>query len=206
MDDEQLCYRFHKRLRLSDSCHDEVTVVAAVSAAAAAAAAAVAHTGGTYDEVVQRRCQLEGHHMASVGIAPARDDLCQELTSWPPWADITTPIVRVDVQDFGSAGTAWVGADKPMMTSFDVTDVVQCGHDEAGSRCLECSGRIVQNIPVRPYDSFCCACTAPPAWTLTGQTACSSSSSAAPVATWEPVELAFPAFVALVAWLSPEPG
>merc|ERR1719188_100286 len=39
-------------------------------------------------------------------------------------------------------------------TSFTLADVVQCCHG-LGGRCLQCSGRLVQNVPLVHYGAFC---------------------------------------------------
>jgi len=97
------------------------------------------------------------------------------------------------------------GAQQPngsAMTNFALTDVVRCDHGSAG-RCMQCSGRIVQNMPLTMYSDFCAAyCTRVPA-SLSSSSSASSllrgPGRAAP-------ELSFAALASLVACLAPEPG
>ncbi|CAE8611433.1 unnamed protein product [Polarella glacialis] len=84
------------------------------------------------------------------------------------------------------------------MTHFVLNDVVQCAHGPAG-RCLQCSGRLVQNVPLQLYSGWCSVYSSP----------ASSSTSPAPRPPGGAAaarELPFPALAALIACLAPEPG
>lgn len=173
MDEEELCYRFYKRLKLS-SCPDGVVAAASLR---------------SYQEVNGRLQKLHAEHL-----------------SRKPLSDAVLPDQQYSPACSSTLGT---GAQVMPTTCFCITDVVQCGHELGGS-CLQCSGRLVQNIPLPVYSMFCRAYSALPTWALAGSQRCSlstsSSSSSVSLPAWEAVELAFPAFVALAASLAPEPG
>lgn len=88
------------------------------------------------------------------------------------------------------------------MTHFSLADVVQCGHSPAG-RCLQCSGRLVENVPLAAYSAFSRAYSATTASSSSSSFPCQSFGDAE---TSQSVELSFAAFVALAAGLRPQPG
>jgi len=75
-------------------------------------------------------------------------------------------------------------------TNFSLADVVECTHGSSG-RCLRCTGRLGQNVPLAVYNDFCRAYSS------------TSASSSVAVGTGE---LAFPALASLFASLAPEAG
>lgn len=86
-------------------------------------------------------------------------------------------------------------ADDAASTSFTLSDVVQCGHGAAG-RCMQCSGRTVENVPLTSYSAFCHAYYGP-------HFASASPSVLSEHCGLMSPELSFPAFVSLVASLVP---
>lgn len=81
-----------------------------------------------------------------------------------------------------------------MMTNFSLTDVVFCNHG-TGGRCLQCSGRRVQNVPLTLYSAFSSVFSASSAAAFTS--GCSFGLRS---------ELALPSLASLAAILAPEPG
>lgn len=101
-----------------------------------------------------------------------------------------------------------LGVDSEAMTNFSLADVVQCNHGPGG-RCLQCSGRMVQNAPLRLHSAFLTAFGP-----MSSTASSSSSSSSSPLGSSASrscsnlgaTELSFPALMSLVACLAPEPG
>eukprot|EP00929_Paragymnodinium_shiwhaense_P119840 TRINITY_DN91750_c0_g1_i1.p1 TRINITY_DN91750_c0_g1~~TRINITY_DN91750_c0_g1_i1.p1 ORF type:complete len:419 (-),score=72.21 TRINITY_DN91750_c0_g1_i1:164-1420(-) len=111
-------------------------------------------------------------------------------------------------------------ASGEMLTSFALSEVLLCSH-ASGGRCLNCSGRRVQNVPLSVYSQFCAACAAgssssPAAPTITmdddgddermtrvppGAALMRSAPQGSPAG-----ELTLAASAALIACLAPEPG
>jgi hypothetical protein len=181
--DDEFCQRFYKRLKLSDRdaflpCDD--TAAVPIQATPVPQCAAYVEVNGflrgLHTEQIARRHSLS---------TPA--DMERE------------PII--------GSGTAAVSSTSDgsglALTHFTLADVVQCGHG-AGGRCLQCSGRLVENVPLAVYSVFSRA-----------YSAATSSSSTSPFPqpgmieadrSRPAVELSFPAFVALASCLRPEPG
>jgi len=88
------------------------------------------------------------------------------------------------------------------MTSFALPDVVRCSHGPGG-RCLQCTGRHVQNVPLPLYSSFCSAYPASPSSTMPFASSLPALARRLHPST---AELSFPASASLVACLAPEPG
>eukprot|EP00928_Gymnodinium_smaydae_P036615 TRINITY_DN25565_c0_g1_i1.p1 TRINITY_DN25565_c0_g1~~TRINITY_DN25565_c0_g1_i1.p1 ORF type:complete len:338 (-),score=64.61 TRINITY_DN25565_c0_g1_i1:143-1156(-) len=98
----------------------------------------------------------------------------------------------------------------PMFTSFCLGDVVVCGHG-LGGRCLQCSGRVVQNVPLPLYVEFCRAYGPSAGSSSDGLQRPGSASAAlarlgaATSGSAGAAELSFAALVSLAATLAPEP-
>jgi len=79
------------------------------------------------------------------------------------------------------------------MTNFSIGDLVSCRHGLGGC-CLQCSGRVVENVPLELYSCF--------------SQAYNASSAASSSSVWHlqdaASELSFPAFVSLAACLRPD--
>merc|ERR1719323_1292296 len=125
--------------------------------------------------------------------------------------DCPTPF-RIECDSVGSTVSAVVEEAANSTTRFCISDVVQCEHGACG-RCLKCAGRLVQNVPLPVFTSFCRAYAgAPQLWGRPAAQRCTMSSSStarpsvSPPPAWQAVELNFPALVSLAAGLAPEPG
>jgi len=99
-----------------------------------------------------------------------------------------------------SSTAAYAAAANSGRTSFSVADVVQCQHG-TGGRCLQCSGRTVQDVPLPLYSLYCNIFRSH--W-QGGTAGCPALSSTAARALSR--ELSLAAFASLVACLSPAPG
>lgn len=137
MDEEQLCLRLHKRLRIGSPR---------------------AHSCNGYSQANSFLQQLHAEQMARRHTPLAYTDTSMATQAFTANGNATVP-------DFGA------------MTRFALSDVVQCSHAAQG-RCLQCTGRLVQNVPLQLYSDWCGAFR----------------------------ELTFPSLAALIACLSPEPG
>jgi len=213
--DDFLLYRFHKRLRIEgpnnggaacgDSENSDAALAKAVAAAAAAAAAAAPVSAETprcaYGDMNNFLQQLHAEQMArrsrlpNLGSSEMVEDSAGACGS--STAAVASPQHGGQLQVQGSLngvqqtiGTA--------MTNFALTDVVRCDHGPNG-RCMQCSGRIVQNMPLTMYSDFCAAY-------CTGVPASLSSPSSARAPRREAPELSFAALASLIACLAPEPG
>lgn len=178
--DDELCFRFHKRLRLD----------------APAEAYALSN-----DWLRQLHAESSGRRQAAAVAAS-----CMDV------AAPSTPSMQMD-----SCEARFVAADGGMATtSFSIADVVQCSHGPGG-RCLMCSGRHVQNVPLGLYGAFCTAygsrggssssssCGDP----LLATMVCSSgvlNRALVRASAVAAAELSFPAIASLVACLAPSPG
>ncbi|CAE7198928.1 unnamed protein product [Symbiodinium sp. CCMP2592] len=162
MDEEQLCHRLHKRLRIGSPT----------------AARQLAH--GHYSQANSVLQQLHAEHLARRQQVPRPD----------------TDTTMTMTQQAWTAGGSVAHSDFAAMTHFVLSDVVQCSHGAQG-RCLQCAGRLVQNVPLQVYSDWCTACSSP----------ASSSNTPPPRPCATSVrELTFPAMAALIACLGPEPG
>ncbi|CAE7236862.1 unnamed protein product, partial [Symbiodinium pilosum] len=166
MDEEQLCLRLHKRLRIGSPT------------------AARQLANGHYSQANSFLQQLHAEHLA-------RRQQTPRPAAYPsPDASMT-----MTTQAWTAGGSA-AQTDFAAMTHFVLSDVVQCSHGAQG-RCLQCVGRLVQNVPLQVYSDWCSACSSP----------ASSSTTPPPRPCATSVrELTFPATAALIACLSPEPG
>ncbi|CAE6926996.1 unnamed protein product [Symbiodinium natans] len=165
MDEEQLCLRLHKRLRIGSPT------------------AARQLANGHYSQANSFLQQLHAEHLARRQQTPRPADPSPDATMTMP------------AQAWTAGGNA-ADTDFAAMTHFVLSDVVQCSHAAQG-RCLQCTGRLVQNVPLQVYTDWCAACSSP------------ASSSIAPPprpCATSVRELTFPATAALIACLSPEPG
>lgn len=226
--DEEFIHRFHKRLRLnSNGPGVEDSVAPAVAAAVAEASgmqlgmsesyahAAVAEASGmqlgmseSYAQVnsllrgLHSENQARRHSISSqVGLAGGGMDVAGSSTA----SGNTCEIIASDQQTiFTCSGRCLDLQSTPMMTNFSMMDVVQCDHGPTG-RCLQCSGRVVENVPLAIHSAWSRAYS-----TMTASSSSASSSMLASVQTVEPshssIELSFGAFVSLAAALAPEPG
>merc|ERR1719491_1543677 len=194
--DDEFCLRFEKRLKLT---HDRETAL-------------TYHQGGpgaTLGDVTFSTAAVVPQLEAYSDVNGFLRGLHSEQLSRRPCLH---PVAQLELQDMepellaGDSGTTAVhGGSLPSsqaMTHFSLVDVVQCGHGPGG-RCLQCSGRLVENVPLAVYSAFSRAYSA--------VTASSSSSlftrPFGEVDTHHSaVELSFAAFVALAAGLSPKPG
>lgn len=167
MDDEQLCHRFHKRLRIGETA----------ALQSASPGAGVKLQIDAYEQTNRVLQQL--HH--------------EQLTRRQRLPTPTSTSLAASTESFTGGSSS--SRDTDAMTSFTLADVVQCSHGLSG-RCLNCSGRFVQNVPLPLYCVFCAAYSAPPSTRPT-------SSFGPPPMT---IELSFPALVSLTALLAPEPG
>lgn len=156
MDEEQLCLRLHKRLRIGSPR---------------------AHSCNGYSQANSFLQQLHAEQMARRHTPLAYTDTSMATQAFTANGNATVP-------DFGA------------MTRFALSDVVQCSHAAQG-RCLQCTGRLVQNVPLQLYSDWCGAFSSP----------ASSSTTPLRLQGTNPVrELTFPSLAALIACLSPEPG
>mmetsp|Transcript_72228 Transcript_72228/g.169267 ORF Transcript_72228/g.169267 Transcript_72228/m.169267 type:complete len:328 (+) Transcript_72228:75-1058(+) len=164
MDEEQLCHRLHKRLRIGSPT----------------AARQLAH--GRYSQANSVLQQLHAEHLARRQQAPR--------------PDYPTDTTMTMTQQAWTAGGSVAHSDFAAMTHFVLSDVVQCSHGAQG-RCLQCAGRLVQNVPLQVYSDWCTACSS--------RASSSNTPPPRPCAT-SVRELTFPAMAALIACLAPEPG
>mmetsp|Transcript_158293 Transcript_158293/g.303753 ORF Transcript_158293/g.303753 Transcript_158293/m.303753 type:complete len:368 (-) Transcript_158293:62-1165(-) len=205
--DEELIHRFHKRLRLNSNCGSGVQDSVTPSVAAAVAEVSRMQLG-VDDAYAQVNSLLRGLHsqsqarrqsISSQGNSGGGDmdssssgNSCELMA--PNLQRAFTCSGRLDLQGMGP----------PMMTNFCMMDVVCCDHGPNG-RCLHCSGRVVENVPLAIHSAWSRAYSA-----LTASSSSASSSMLASAQIAEPshssIELSFPAFVALAASLAPEPG
>ncbi|CAK9004690.1 unnamed protein product [Durusdinium trenchii] len=156
MDEEQLCLRLHKRLRIGSPS---------------------AHTRG-YSQANSFLQQLHTEQMSR------RQHLRRPSNDASMSNQAFTASGHAAVSDFGA------------MTHFVLGDVVQCSHGAMG-RCLQCTGRLVQNVPLQLYSDWCGAFSSPASSSTTPQRLQGGNSVR---------ELTFPSMAALIACLSPEPG
>jgi len=101
-----------------------------------------------------------------------------------------------------------IATDVRAMTHFLLADVVQCSHGPGG-RCLQCSGRLVQNVPFHMYSAFSSAYgggSSSSSSSGPSYRSSSSSSFARSMAATMAAELSFPALTALFACLAPGPS
>mmetsp|Transcript_149306 Transcript_149306/g.388430 ORF Transcript_149306/g.388430 Transcript_149306/m.388430 type:complete len:329 (-) Transcript_149306:173-1159(-) len=166
--DEQLCYRFHKRLRLDPPGPEEEALAIPLYAGMNGL------LGRLHSERLARRQTDSGASQASSGY----------------------PGMSMPMSGRSPSGSSACTASGPAATKFSLPDVVQCGHGDGG-RCLHCSGRHVQDVPLHLYSAFCGAYTPQSGVPHHGQASLGRRSAS---------ELSFPAFVSLVACLAPEPG
>mmetsp|Transcript_12752 Transcript_12752/g.39976 ORF Transcript_12752/g.39976 Transcript_12752/m.39976 type:complete len:358 (-) Transcript_12752:266-1339(-) len=195
--DDFLCYRFHKRLRIDAPGSDSPGAAAeAATAAAAAAAAAVAASGPpcTYGDMNSLLRQLHVEQLARRPLAASTGPMAEDAHEMT-----TSGFSRPALLDGHSiASAAADGAGGLAATNFSIADVVRCSHG-SGGRCLQCSGRLVQNVSIPLYSAFCAAFNslAPSA---------SSSVPLGAIPSRAPAELSFPAIASLLSCLAPEPG
>lgn len=194
--DDALCDRFWKRLKLShdtgaqshDLSRQHVSPTIAPLFQPLPSAPSVATP--QFDSYTEVNDFLRSLHNEQLGRRPALSPTAME------------PDVLA-----GGSGTATGRLDAAQalpvaQTHFTLADVVQCGH-APGGRCLQCSGRLVFNVPLSAYSAFSRAYS-------TLSAASSSSSMSTPLSQVDSsqtaTELAFPAFVSLAAGLDPQPG
>eukprot|EP00747_Dinoflagellata_sp_TGD_P184440 gnl/TRDRNA2_/TRDRNA2_40047_c0_seq1.p1 gnl/TRDRNA2_/TRDRNA2_40047_c0~~gnl/TRDRNA2_/TRDRNA2_40047_c0_seq1.p1 ORF type:complete len:354 (+),score=26.07 gnl/TRDRNA2_/TRDRNA2_40047_c0_seq1:102-1064(+) len=173
MDDESLCHRFSKRLKLSNNLVGPY--------AEANCLLGVLHT----ERLSRRNASYMNTSSMSVGAAGDANSSTPTLPASSTWG------VNISMAD-----------SAPMTTSFTLADVVYCAHGQGG-RCLQCSGRWVQNVPLPLYSAFCSA------YDSASESASSSSSYALVSGSGRErvcAELSFPAFLSLAASLAPESG
>mmetsp|Transcript_119472 Transcript_119472/g.372217 ORF Transcript_119472/g.372217 Transcript_119472/m.372217 type:complete len:353 (-) Transcript_119472:284-1342(-) len=190
--DDYFCYRFSKRLRINGpECPPHPLAEPPPPLLAAASASPYGDVNGflhrLHAEQLERRPR-------SVGTAA----MATEDEPRPQPAAVA--VLDNSQQRVHGAGLFGTGGDVPM-TSFSLPDVVRCSHG-AGGRCLQCAGRLVQNVPWPLYSAFCAAHPA--------SSPSSSSSSSSPALAQRlrqsAAELSFPACASLVACLAPEAG
>eukprot|EP00434_Breviolum_minutum_P014820 symbB.v1.2.013068.t1/scaffold907.1/size153227/13 len=157
MDEEQLCLRLHKRLRIGSPRE---------------------HPRNGYSQANSFLQQLHAEQMARRQSMP-----------------LTSHDTAMGSQAFTAAGNTTV-TDFGAMTRFVLSDVVQCSHAAQG-RCLQCTGRLVQNVPLQLYSDWCGAFSSPASSSTTPPRLQGATSVR---------ELTFPSLASLIACLSPEPG
>lgn len=171
MDEEQLCHRLHKRLRIGSPTGRS------------------RHGGYGSRDYTQANYLLQQLHVEQ----QSRKNLTGCAT-----AASAHPMELAQPQMAWTASGAAVQSDFGAMTHFALSDVVQCPHGPNG-RCLQCTGRLVQNVPLQVYSDWCAAFSSP-----------ASSSTAPPprplLGSGSTRELTFPALASLTACLAPEPG
>jgi len=183
--DDYLCHSFHKRLRIDGPGSEPCPV-------APSAAAVPPSPYGDMNSFLRglHTEQLERRPRSAVVAMAAEDESGPEAAA--------AEALALGLQQPQGFGLHWAGAGAAM-TSFSLPDVVRCNHGPGG-RCLQCAGRLVQNVPIPIYSAFC---TAYPA---SSSSMPSSSSAWMPRVRCSATELSFPACASLVACLAPEPG
>mmetsp|Transcript_130760 Transcript_130760/g.260870 ORF Transcript_130760/g.260870 Transcript_130760/m.260870 type:complete len:389 (-) Transcript_130760:164-1330(-) len=206
--DDFLLYRFHKRLRIEGpnnggaACVDSANNNAALAnAVAATAAVPVSETPRwAYGDMNSFLQQLHVEQMARRSRLPSI--VSSEMVEDCGGAGGSSTAAAAPRQPLGNQ--LQVGgqqANGTAMTNFSLTDVVRCDHGLAG-RCMQCSGRIVQNMPLAMYSDFCAAYRT----TVLGSLPPSSSVPSLPGPRRATPELSFAALASLIACLAPEPG
>jgi len=167
MDEEHLCHRFQKRLRLEGDLTDADVLAA--------------YDGVNFllrslhsEQVARRQAQVGAMHAERQANTTACSVHGGPVSQYLP----------------------------QMLTSFTLADVVYCNHG-IGGRCLHCSGRLVQNVPLALYSSYCSAFMPS---SLSPSSSPPSSSSPSSSSAKENLDLSFPALVSLIANLAPQPG
>jgi len=166
--DEQLCYRFHKRLRLDPPGPEEEALAIPLYAGMNGL------LGRLHSERLSRRQPESSASQASGGYPGGS----ASLSGQPP------------------SGSSMCAASGPATSRFSLSDVVQCGHGDGG-RCLQCSGRHVQDVPLHLYSVFCAAYMPQGGMPHHSQASLGRRTAS---------ELSFPALTSLMACLAPEPG
>mmetsp|Transcript_56613 Transcript_56613/g.127292 ORF Transcript_56613/g.127292 Transcript_56613/m.127292 type:complete len:352 (-) Transcript_56613:8-1063(-) len=183
--DDELCHRFYKRLRLNPQEEADAHILAQLGQPTASAA-------HPYCAVNSLLHALHSEQLAR---------------KYPPASALAATAAACGFHG-GCAGGATSSTAAPQdaavaSTSFSLADVVQCNHGPGG-RCLQCSGRLVENVSLSTYSEFCKAYgqtnSTPWSWgaaPLRGHVADAGSTS---------FELTFAAMASLIAALGPNAG
>lgn len=184
--DEQLCTRFHKRLRLEPPVPDAVTGLPLCADASDPHALVPTYTNANS---LLCRLHMERMHRKQVDFAMNDGALTAHGT--------VSSCSGAHHSGCASNGTA---AGAPITTHFTLADVVHCNHG-AGGRCLQCSGRKVQDVPLQVYGAFQEAYAQR---NFNGSCASAATTSVAAMRRVATAELSFAALAALFARLAPE--
>mmetsp|Transcript_12365 Transcript_12365/g.29042 ORF Transcript_12365/g.29042 Transcript_12365/m.29042 type:complete len:364 (+) Transcript_12365:121-1212(+) len=193
--DDEFCYRFYKRLRVSPQEEADGGILFPPQQPIAA-------PPSQYAAVNSFLHSLHGEQLAR---------------KHPPAAALAAAAAACGFHNAACTSSSSSSCPQEMAvasTSFSLSDVVYCNHGEGG-RCLQCVGRVVENVSLSVYSEFCQAYRTPNSfasqmqpWTaqtprlLPGAPAANLSESSAATAT----ELSFPALASLISILGPEPG
>mmetsp|Transcript_56594 Transcript_56594/g.104755 ORF Transcript_56594/g.104755 Transcript_56594/m.104755 type:complete len:353 (+) Transcript_56594:90-1148(+) len=184
--DDELCYRFYKRLRINPQ--EDAQADAGMTVMQGQPAASASHP---YCAVNSLLHALHNEQLAR---------------KYPPASALAAAAMACGFHNSSGASSSTSAPQDTAAasTSFSIADVVQCNHGPGG-RCLQCSGRLVENVSLASYCEFCKAygqtnsTTAPLPWATppTGHAADIASTS---------FELTFAAMASLTAALGPDPG
>lgn len=187
--DDYLCYRFHKKLRIDGFSQNAIGSAPQAFESVAVAAEESLARGVAYDDMNSFLRTLHAEQMVRRREA---DHTASSAMDSDYWSARTASVASSSGSNVFTDQFQRLGVG---MTNFMLGDVVRCDHS-SGGRCLQCSGRFVQNIPMPIYSAFCAACCP-----TTG-----GASSALALGRACAGELSLPAMASLTANLAPEPG